>query len=47
MLSRRLRNPFIWSQIVAVAAQLLLAAVTAAATGGGDFPRIRALLTVV
>lgn len=47
MVTRRLRNPFIWSPIAALAAQLLLAAVTAAATGGGDFPRFRALLTVL
>ena len=39
MLVRRLRNPLIWSPIVAVLAQLLLAAAVAAATGGGDFPR--------
>jgi hypothetical protein len=47
MLPRRLRNPLIWSPIAALAAQLLLVAVTAAATGGGDFPRFRALLTVL
>jgi hypothetical protein len=47
MLPRRLRNPLIWSPIAAFVAQLLLAAVTAAATGGGDFPRIRVLLTVL
>jgi len=39
MLIRRLRKPMIWSPIVAVAMQLLLAATVAAATGGGDFPR--------
>ena len=39
MLVRRLRNPLIWSPLVAVIAQLLLAAAVAAATGGGDFPR--------
>ncbi|HSI98985.1 MAG TPA: hypothetical protein VLA59_01215 [Patescibacteria group bacterium] len=39
MLVRRLRNPLIWSPIVAILAQLLLAAAVAAATGGGDFPR--------
>lgn len=39
MLIRRLRNPLIWSPLVAVIAQLLLAAAVAAATGGGDFPR--------
>ncbi len=42
----RLRNPLIWSPIAAIAFQLLLAAVTAAATGGGDFPR-RFALTVL
>ena len=45
MLQRRLRRPLIWSPIAAVAAQLLLTAVTAASTGGGDFPRFRLLLT--
>jgi hypothetical protein len=39
MLVRRLRNPLIWSPVVAVIAQLLLATAVAAATGGGDFPR--------
>lgn len=39
MLPRRLRNPLIWSPVVAVIAQLLLAAAVTAATGGGDFPR--------
>jgi hypothetical protein len=39
MFVRRLRNPLIWSPLVAVIAQLLLAAAVAAATGGGDFPR--------
>jgi hypothetical protein len=42
---RRLRIWHIWSPIAALAAQLLLAAATAASTGGGDFPRLRALLT--
>jgi hypothetical protein len=40
MLVRRLRNPLIWSPLVAIVAQLLLAAAAAAATGGGDFPRL-------
>jgi hypothetical protein len=39
MLVRRLRHPLMWSPVVAVVAQLLLAATVAAATGGGDFPR--------
>jgi hypothetical protein len=47
MLPRRVRNPLIWSPIAALAVQLLLAGVAAAATGGGDFPRIRVLLTVL
>jgi hypothetical protein len=47
MLHRRLRSPLIWSPIAAILAQLLLAAATAAATGGGDFPRIRSLLTIL
>jgi hypothetical protein len=46
MLPRRPRRQLIWAPIAAIAAQLLLAAVTAAATGGGDFPR-RVLLTVL
>ena len=40
MLIRRLRNPLIWSSLIAVVAQLVLAAAVAAATGGGDFPRL-------
>jgi hypothetical protein len=47
MLHRRLRNPLIWAPIAAILPQLLLTAVTAAATGGGDFPRIRSLLTML
>jgi hypothetical protein len=47
MLPRRLRSPLIWSPIAAVAAQFLLTAITAAATGGGDFPRVGGLLTVL
>ena len=47
MYCRRLRPPLILSSIMAIAAQLLLAGVAAAATGGGDFPRIRLLLTVI
>ena len=42
---RRLRIWLIWSPIAALAAQLLLASATAASTGGGDFPRLRTLLT--
>ena len=40
MLPRRFRNPLIWSPIAAILAQLMLVAVVAAATGGGDFPRL-------
>ena len=48
MLHRRLRpQPLIWSPIAAILAQLLLTAVTAAATGGGDFPSFRALRTLL
>ena len=42
----RLRNALIWSPIAALVAQLLLAAVAAAATGGGDFPRFHGPLTL-
>ena len=42
---RRLRIWLIWAPIAALAAQLLLAAATAASTGGGDFPRLQALMT--
>jgi hypothetical protein len=45
MLPRRPRRPLILAPIAALTAQLLLAAATAAATGGGDFPRFRLLLT--
>ena len=40
MLVRRLRNPLVWSPLVAIVAQLLLAATVGASTGGGDFPRL-------
>ena len=46
MLPPRVRNPLIWSPIAAILAQLLFAAVTAAATGGGDFPRFHGPLTL-
>jgi len=39
MLVRALRRPITWSPILATLAQLVLVAVAAAATGGGDFPR--------
>jgi len=45
MRPRRLRLSLICSPIAAIAAHLLLAATTAASTGGGDFPRLQALLT--
>lgn len=38
MFPRWIRNPLLWSPVVAVVAQLLLTAVAAAASGGGDFP---------
>ena len=38
MLPRWIRNPLVWSPIAATVAQLVLAAVAAAASGGGDFP---------
>jgi hypothetical protein len=38
MFPRRFRNPLIWSPIAAMVAQLLVTAVAAAASGGGDFP---------
>jgi hypothetical protein len=38
-MSRRwLRNPLIWSPLVALLLQLVLAGVVAASTGGGDVP---------
>ena len=37
---RWLRNPLIWSPIAALMAQLLLAGIAGAVTGGGDFPRV-------
>ncbi|HJP70569.1 MAG TPA: hypothetical protein VJ975_02530 [Candidatus Limnocylindria bacterium] len=38
-MSRRwLRNPLIWSPMVALLLQLALAGIVAASTGGGDFP---------
>jgi hypothetical protein len=45
MLRRRLPYSLLVSPIAAMALQLLLAAVAAAATGGGDFPS-RVFLTV-
>jgi hypothetical protein len=33
-----LRNPLLWSPLLATLAQLLLAAIVTASTGGGDFP---------
>jgi hypothetical protein len=38
MFARWYRNPLVWSPIAAVVAQLVLAAVATAASGGGDFP---------
>jgi hypothetical protein len=45
MLRRRLPYQFLLSPIAALAIQLVLATVAAAATGGGDFPP-RVFLTV-
>ena len=41
MIRSIIRSPFAWSPIVALVAQLVLAGVAAAVTGGGDFPRAR------
>jgi hypothetical protein len=41
VLPRWLRNPFVASPIAALAAQLFVATVAAAVTGGPDFPRLR------
>ncbi len=41
MTRRWLRNPLLWSPIAALVAQLILAGVVAAVTGGGDFPARR------
>ena len=41
----RRRIWLISSPIAAIIAQLLVAAVTVASTGGGDFPRLQALMT--
>jgi hypothetical protein len=41
MLRRWLRNPLLWSPIAAFVAQLILAGVVAATSGGGDFPKGR------
>lgn len=38
MFARRFRNPLVLSTVGATLAQLLLAAVAAAASGGADFP---------
>ena len=47
MLPRRFRAWLIGSPVAALAVQSLLAAATAASTGGGDFQRFRVLLTIV
>ena len=41
MIRRWLRQPLVWSPILASAAQLVLAAAVTAVTGGGDFPARR------
>jgi hypothetical protein len=47
MRPRRLRIWLVSSPIAAITAQLLLAATAAASTGGGDFPRLQAVMTFV
>ena len=41
MIPRWLRNPLLWSPVAALVAQLILAGVVAAVSGGGDFPARR------
>ena len=41
MIRRLHHRPLIWSTVLAVIAQLALAAAVAAVTGGGDFPMPR------
>ena len=41
MLRRLPLRPIVWSPLLALLAQLVLAGVTGAVTGGGDFPRLR------
>lgn len=41
MLRRWLRNPLFWFPVAALIAQLILAGVVVAVTGGGDFPNGR------
>jgi len=41
MIRRLLHHPLVWSPILAAAAQLVLATVVAAGSGGGDFPARR------
>lgn len=38
---RWIRHPPLWSPVIAIVAQLALATVVTAVTGGGDFPRPR------
>jgi hypothetical protein len=47
MLPRCIRVPLARSPLITLAVELMLAAATVASTGGGDFPRVRALLTVL
>jgi hypothetical protein len=46
MLRRRLHLPLTLSAVAAIATQLAVPAIAAAATGGGDFPALRLLLAV-
>jgi hypothetical protein len=46
MVRRRLHTALALAPILAIATQILLPALAAAATGGGDFPGLRWLPTV-
>ena len=39
MIRRWTHHPLLWSPLLAIIAQLMMAAGAAAVTGGGDFPR--------
>lgn len=41
MFRRWFRHPVVWSPLLAIAAQFVLAAAVAAVTGGPDFPLLR------
>jgi hypothetical protein len=44
---RHLRRRALRASVAALVANLLMAAATVAATGGGDFPRLRCLLPML